>query len=211
VETVLHEGGDDLDRARADGPGPALRERLAQFETLKREQTEMARLAVQYAKEQQALKNTEHALGTLVGHVGMHEPRRNMSDCLSLAADTGNDGSAGIDPAADPVSDTEEPSRPSVSEGNRLRGQRIVMEEVVEDEEGERDRKKSEGHSHLRAVAGADGRRGRRVSDIKEREGEVFQRDSPAHQGRVLLDLPATNGVDSDGNGSPGGREGGGG
>jgi hypothetical protein len=87
VETVLHEGGDDLDRARADGPGPALRERLAQFETLKREQTEMARLAVQYAKEQQALKDTEHALGTLIGHVGMHEPRRNMSDCLSLAAD----------------------------------------------------------------------------------------------------------------------------
>ena len=87
VETVLQEGGDDLDRARADGPGPALRERLAQFETLKREQTEMARLAVQYAKEQQALKDTEHALGTLIGHVGMHEPRRNMSDCLSLAAD----------------------------------------------------------------------------------------------------------------------------
>ena len=87
VETVLQEGGDDLDRARADGPEPALRERLGQFETLKREQTELARLALQYAKEQQALKDTEHALGTLIGHVGMHEPRRNMSDCLSLAAD----------------------------------------------------------------------------------------------------------------------------
>ena len=123
-----------------------------------------------------------------------------------MCEDTGNDGSAGIDPAADPVSVTEEPSRPSVSEGNRLRGQGIVTEEVVEDEEGERDGKKSEGHSHLRAVAGADEGRGGRVSDIEEREGEVFQGDSPAHQGRVLLELPATNGVDSDGNGSPGGR-----
>ena len=123
-----------------------------------------------------------------------------------MCEDTGNDGSAGIDPAADPVSVTEEPSRPSVSEGNSLRGQGIVTEEVVEDEEGERDGKKSEGHSHLRAVAGADEGRGGRVSDKEEREGEVFQGDSPAHQGRVLLDLPATNGVYSDGNASPGGR-----
>jgi len=153
-----------------------------------------------------------------------------------------NDGSAAFDPAAEQAAEVYLPSRPSLSEGNRLRGQGMVTEEVVKDEKGERqeqgsamaesltdeelaqpiyrqeqeeqgrrrgrgrDGKKAEGHSHLRAVAGADGRRERRVSDAEESEGEVFQGDSAAHHGRVLLDLPATNGVYSDGNASPGGR-----
>ena len=85
VETVLTEG--DSTVRSTDQAGAALQERLLDFDSLKREQTELARLAELYAKQQQELRDTEHALGMLLGNVGMHEPRRNMSDCLSLAAD----------------------------------------------------------------------------------------------------------------------------
>ena len=64
-----------------------LHDMLLAFDTLKKEQSELASLAAQYAKQQDALRQTEHRLGMLVGNIGMHEARRNMGECLCLAAD----------------------------------------------------------------------------------------------------------------------------
>ena len=60
-------------------------------------QIEMARLASQYFRQQKELKETEQALGMLLGHVGMHEPRRNMGNCLGVAADNLKKGSKARD------------------------------------------------------------------------------------------------------------------
>ena len=62
--------------------------KMIEFEKLKSEQVELARLASQYAKHQLVLQETEKELGKLLGNIAMREPQREMQDCLWIVADT---------------------------------------------------------------------------------------------------------------------------
>jgi len=70
-----------------DGVGAhAGQEYHSEFEILKAEQVELARLASKYVRQQQALRETEHALSHLVAHIARGEPCTVIQDCLSSGA-----------------------------------------------------------------------------------------------------------------------------
>jgi hypothetical protein len=71
----------------AKGADDGLHAAVFEFNKLKSEQAELARLADQYARQQRALKDTESQIGLLLGSIGIHEPRHNMGECLNLAGD----------------------------------------------------------------------------------------------------------------------------